>query len=355
MSHATPEPDRDESVAEITGETLGHLAPWGVSILLHAGALLLSVFLVFAVVETGDEENKIIVPGLVYGPTPGGALSQRADEWRPSEVATSHTSLGRQTRPVSVSPASISLGKGPGSGSGRGGDGVGSGPRQGSGAHGVGFGLDGLGGGAPGSGGKGSPFESGVGYTGGGFPSEFFGTNGNAEKIVFLIDASGSLIDTMEFVTIELRRSVYRLSPKQSYTVIYYQGSRLLEPPPAGLKRATSENQRRTAQWIDPSQGNVIPSGRSSPVAALKQALAYKPDLVYLLSDDITGSGKDEVDQARLLAAMDKANVSQTKINTIQFIYPDPLTRFGLKGTMQLIAERTGGQYTFMTARMLGM
>jgi hypothetical protein len=353
MSHATLQPDRDESIAEIAGETLGQLAPWGVSILLHAGALLLSVFLVFAVVETRDEENKVVVPGLVYGPIPGSLLNQSADDWRPNDASPTHASLGRQTRPVTVSTSSFTLGKGVGAGAGRG-DGVGSGSGQGSGAQGLGFGIGELGG-APGSGGKGSPFQSGVGYTGRGFPSEFFGTNGNAENIVFLIDASGSLIDTMDFVTVELRRSINSLSPKQSYTVIYYQGGRLIEPPPAGLKRATSENQRRTAQWIDPGQGNVIPSGRSSPIAALKQALTYKPDLVYLLSDDITGSGKDEVDQARLLAAMEKANVNQTKINTIQFIYPDPLTRFGLKGTMQLIAERTSGQYTFMTARMLGM
>ena len=76
--------------------------------------------------------------------------------------------------------------------------------------------------------------------------------------------------------------------------------------------------------------------------------MRYKPQLIFLLSDNITGQGQYELNQQRLLDEIKGANTSNTKINTIQFLYPDPLARIGFKPTMQQISEQTGGIYKFI-------
>ena len=56
--------------------------------------------------------------------------------------------------------------------------------------------------------------------------------------------------------------------------------------------------------------------------------MRYRPELVFLLSDNITGRGKYEVDRADLLSMIDGANKDRkTKINCIQFIHPDSLNQ----------------------------
>jgi len=187
------------------------------------------------------------------------------------------------------------------------------------------------------------------------FAASFYGTGGNARRIAYVVDASGSLIDTMEFVLAELQRSIDELSDRQSFTVIFFQADRTLEAPPAGLKPATPAIKQQVQQWFSPQAGNVRATGGTSPQAALRLALQYKPQLVFLLSDNITGRGQYQVNQDRLLQQIRQMNTSKTKINTIQFLYPDPLAAAGTGGTLELIAQQTGGVYRFVSGRDLGI
>ncbi|MDP7349085.1 MAG: hypothetical protein QF735_12655, partial [Phycisphaeraceae bacterium] len=60
--------------------------------------------------------------------------------------------------------------------------------------------------------------------------------------------------------------------------------------------------------------------------------------------------------QKQLLARIEHANSrSRTVINTIQFLYPDRLTQWGLKPTLEEIAEQHKGQYTYIDGRELGI
>ena len=108
-------------------------------------------------------------------------------------------------------------------------------------------------------------------------------------------------------------------------------------------------------RWIDIDSGNIVPAGQSNPVTALRLALKYKPQLIFLLSDNITGQGQYELNQRRLLEEIKKANQGNTKINTIQFLYPDHLAKIGFKPTMQQISDSTGGIYKFIDGRELGI
>ena len=101
-----------------------------------------------------------------------------------------------------------------------------------------------------GASGKSSPFGTGVVGSGGPFQSSLYGNGGNAKRIAYLIDASGSLIDTLPFVIMELKRSISGLSDKQSFCVIFFQGEDAIEARGAtqtsGLMPATAANKPST-------------------------------------------------------------------------------------------------------------
>ncbi|MCC7147261.1 MAG: hypothetical protein IT443_12515 [Phycisphaeraceae bacterium] len=178
----------------------------------------------------------------------------------------------------------------------------------------------------------------------------FYGTGGNAKQIIYVVDASGSLIDTLDYVLAELRRSISELRPPQTFTILFFQGDQVLEPPPAGPKQTIPSVFKQVLAWIGPEAGNVRAKGGSSPLAALEKAFAYEPDLIFLLSDNITGRGPYQINQQRLLEQIGRMNRANVKINTLQFVYPDPLATHGTKGTLELIAAQSGGMYRFVPA-----
>jgi len=177
----------------------------------------------------------------------------------------------------------------------------------------------------------------------------------NARKIAFLIDASGSLIDTLPFVISELKKSINVLHPKQSFTVVFFQGDKVVEIPPVGLKPANPTSKVNAMRWIEPAAGHVVPHGKTNPLAGVKKALSYRPHVLYLLSDNITGHGINELDQDTVVSEVAKANVGHTRINTIQFLYQDSLTRIGKLPTLKIISKNSGGIYKFVDRRSLGL
>jgi hypothetical protein len=361
-SAAPPASEERVNVGEEVNDVLTALLPWGISILLHAGIILIAVFAVYTVSEINQNagEEEVIIPIARLGETPGGSLVTGTDAASVSSgLSTSAapsrtTSASSATSVFSRTTAGAGMGAGIGAGSG-GGEGGGEGGGTGSGSGGSGWGGGALGaGGGGGGGGKGSPFGSGLGGGGGGPKAKFFGSGGNARKVVYLVDASGSLIDTLPFVIKELKRSISELSDAQSFSVIFFQDMDVIEAPPAGqLKKATTEKRQQIITWLD--SGSVIPKGSSQPVEALKKALSYKPDLLFILSDNITGRGRYEVDQKNLLKAIQLANRGGTKINTIQFLYPDRLSEIGMKGTLEQISDQSGGVYKFLDGKELGI
>jgi len=185
------------------------------------------------------------------------------------------------------------------------------------------------------------------------FATRFFGVGGNARRIVFVVDASASLIGTLQFVTGELAKAIEQLSTEQSFSVIFFQDGQVKRMP-GGLVPATGRNKAAAIAWFDPARGVIKASGTTNPVDGLSQAFALKPDLIYLLSDDIRGKGTQEVVAAELLAQIDKLNRRNTQICTIQFVYDDP------KQTMRQIAEANTGtsglaSYRFVGPKELGL
>ncbi|MBX2851011.1 MAG: hypothetical protein KTR15_04600 [Phycisphaeraceae bacterium] len=201
----------------------------------------------------------------------------------------------------------------------------------------------------------------------GDFGTDVFGNGGNARNIVYLIDASGSMMKLLPIIEREMNRVVRELKPAQNITILVFSGNGVYEVAGGGgvrgLRSATPEFKEDIADWLKRDNSNYKIGGAGSKHAeeAIRKALSYRPQLVYLLSDKLTGGGQGatqhEIMQGKLMESIRKANDADkpTKFNTIQFLREDPLVRAGLKGTLQLIAEDSGGSYRFIGERDLNL
>ncbi|MCA9284112.1 MAG: hypothetical protein KDA22_02770 [Phycisphaerales bacterium] len=174
-------------------------------------------------------------------------------------------------------------------------------------------------------------------------PATFAGLRAsNAQKVVYVVDASGSMIGALPVVIDELARSLRSMVPQQEFAIIFFQRNQSLAVPPRDrLTPARPAEQAKAIRWI---RDNVIPNGRSNPLKAIEDALRLRPDVVFVLSNNITGSGQFEIEQSRLLELLDHLNPvdpmsgqRRTQIQCVQFLDDDPLQ------TLRRIAERHGG------------
>jgi hypothetical protein len=178
-----------------------------------------------------------------------------------------------------------------------------------------------------------------------------------AKRIVYVVDASGSMLLHLSTVLHELQRSLTTLHPKQEFSIVFFQQNKSITVPPRNsLRPATPHNISTVMEWVQTS-GEVIPTGSSNPVAAIRTAMKLQPDVIYLLSENITGSGRYEVPPDELIAQLEKLNPvdprngrRRVQINCIQYLTKDSL------GTMQRIAEIHGGDdgYTFIERGRVG-
>ena len=314
------EDSADESV-DRDDQIMARVLPWAVSIMAHVALVVLAFFIIWSVVQTPEEEDEPIIPIARLSKTPGAPVKMRQKQQK-TKAKSSRRSPVRTNNPLSASRSTART--------------------QST--------TIGAVGGSPGGG---NPLATGL-ETGAGESASFFGTGGNAKKIVYLIDLSGSMIGEMRFVIDELKRSINDLTLPQTFTVIFFQDDDVLEVPPRQMKPATDEIKRRTVEALGVDGGRFVPGRRGNPIPAFKVALKYRPDLIFILSDNITGRGRYEIDRRDLVGEIDLANKSGTAINAIQFMYPDTLERYGLTPTLKVIADRFKGEYNFISGRELG-
>ena len=177
-----------------------------------------------------------------------------------------------------------------------------------------------------------------------------------AKRIIYVVDASGSMLPHLSTVVEELERSLRTLHPKQEFGIIFFkQNNAIAVPPRKSLVFANANNIRTAIEWV--TSGNVIPSGKSNPINAMKTAMKLKPDVIYLLSENIRGAGRYEVPVNELLDSLNRINpvdarngLRPVQINCIAYLTPDP------QRTMQRIAEIHGGDdgYTFIERGRVG-
>ncbi|MEM9415233.1 MAG: hypothetical protein AAGA29_07140 [Planctomycetota bacterium] len=333
---STPEiPEETDSIGHEVGRTLSEIAPWALSALAHAVLVLLAIFLVWTTVLEKEELPHQVQASLsdddrlqpVMDPTPRPSEDQAAPATSPI--------LPQNVEPVPIMPQALGF--------------------ESSNLPSLRVEL-----------GPHSPFHGTNDRPGTGIPdSPILGPTGR--QTVFVIDASGSLIDTFPLVVNELKRLLGQMAKAErdrqadparrdeqpfSYSNVFFQDGEVLVEDRRGLRAAEPEVVDRSYAWLD----TISPGGATSPLPALELAMSYAPDTVVVLSDNITGHGIHELRADALIdRVLDARDGRPITINTVQFLYPDPQVGYGGKGTLERLAEETGGGYRFVTERELGL
>ena len=180
----------------------------------------------------------------------------------------------------------------------------------------------------------GTPGGGGIGPKG-----PLFGSGGNALRIAFVCDASGSMLNKFSTLKRELSKTVEGLKPVQSFDLIFFQEQDATALNRDGLIMATPENKLKAETYLDEK---VTPKGETNPIPAIDLAFKQKPQLVYLLTD---GDFPDNEAVVKKIRELEK--VSRIKINTIAFVgEADKDTAF--MEVLKKIAQETGGVYKFV-------
>ena len=170
-----------------------------------------------------------------------------------------------------------------------------------------------------------------------------------AANFIYVIDCSGSMIDTFDKLRYEMLRSIGRhrwektegRTVHQSFHVILFTDGRPMEAAPRRLVPATRQYKQAAAKFLE----DVRPERQTDPIPALKRAFEVLrkappgPSVIYLLTD---GEFPDPQAVHRFLAAADTGRPVQ--IHTTLYGFRDAE---GAE-TLQTIAKDHHGQFTFV-------
>ncbi|WP_165244895.1 vWA domain-containing protein [Paludisphaera soli] len=166
--------------------------------------------------------------------------------------------------------------------------------------------------------------------------ASFFGVPARGLFFVYVIDQSGSMVDDdrLTRAAIELRRSVGQLQSPQRFEVVFYNDEATSMPGGPIPRPADPENKDKLATWLR----TIEPDGGTSPRRAVVQALALRPDAVFLLSDgDFPDGVADDIA---------RANARKIPVHCIDLAG-------GLAGDdLRKIARESGGRYASRPGRL---
>ena len=163
------------------------------------------------------------------------------------------------------------------------------------------------------------------------------GKGQQARSIVYVMDRSGSMSDTMDSLQRELMRAIGSLEPDQLFNVIWFNEGKATVWS-ARLKKATIENKRDAFNAIK----QVVPAGQTEPMNAIRRSLAFRPDVMFLLSDGDFGEDNKRIQE--MIKSRNRGG--RTIINTILFVYD---TMGEGERVLRAIAEMNGGTYKHVT------
>ncbi len=167
-----------------------------------------------------------------------------------------------------------------------------------------------------------------------------------SSHVAYLVDASGSLLDTMPQLLEWLASSIDSLDADTRFTVVFFRRGEAIEVPPTGLKPSDAEHKRRVRAWIDPGRGHVVPAGRSDPFVALDRVLAYHTGEIYLLTDDSVGRRFERPDAERFLERFaERIGDRPVRVHGVQFFYQDP------QQVLRKLAAQHDGTFQFIESQ----
>jgi len=169
--------------------------------------------------------------------------------------------------------------------------------------------------------------------------------NGRLPDVVYLIDRSGSMVDTFDTVRHEMLISVERMTPDRRFHVVLFSDGRPIEKSPRAMTPATKKAKTRLVEFLKP----VCASGKTDPIPAINRAFdvlkrkrgsAGEVAVIYLLTDGVFPENDSVLETIRRRNAG-----GRIRINTILYGNRPPIA----EEVMTRIASDSGGVYRFIS------
>lgn len=180
----------------------------------------------------------------------------------------------------------------------------------------------------------------------GGVPgAAFMGTQDRGSKVVFVIDASGSMLshNSMQVAKSSLVSSLQSLEGTQQFLIIFYDDKpsvlnlRDLHQPQ--LYAATEIHKTLAKQKI----AGIQPGTGTQHVPALEMALRLRPDIIFFLTD-----GQEPPIYEGELDSLKKLNGQTTRIHSIEFgVGPEIAETANPRNFLRKLSRQNGGTYRY--------
>ncbi|HET6248447.1 MAG TPA: hypothetical protein VFE47_12165 [Tepidisphaeraceae bacterium] len=161
----------------------------------------------------------------------------------------------------------------------------------------------------------------------------------SADRLVFLCDTSGSMINKMAVLRDQVEKALPVLTPHQLFGIIFFQDTdsdmrneKLLPATPENLRKAESRFEGFT------------PLGPMNPIPGIEAAFKLEPQVIYLVTD---GDFPDNEAVLKIIRKLDKDK--KVKVYTIAFVGKDD-TDTDFIALLKIIADETGGKYKRVNA-----
>jgi hypothetical protein len=158
-------------------------------------------------------------------------------------------------------------------------------------------------------------------------------------RLVFLCDASGSMMNKFDALRQELRKAIDHLRPIQSFDVIFFSADRYVALDKQ-LVLAIPEAKRKAFDFLD----KTAPHDSSDPIPGLRAAFATQPELIYLLTDGDFSNNDQVLEEIRKLNKDKKVQIS-----TIAFMDRGE----AYEKLLQQIADDNRGTFKFVSEQDL--
>ncbi len=161
----------------------------------------------------------------------------------------------------------------------------------------------------------------------------------SARRVIYVCDASGSMIPKLEPLKVELGKAIMGLKAIQQFNVIFFRAESVPQSFARDLVFASPEGKANLIKFL----ADVTAAGETNPLPGIEQAFRQKPQMIILLTDG------DFPDNDAVLSRVRQLNKEhKVRINTIAFVgQADTDVKF--KELLETIAKENGGSYKLIT------
>jgi len=140
-----------------------------------------------------------------------------------------------------------------------------------------------------------------------GIETAFAGSDLPPGDLVFVLDASGTMIPWFHAVMDELDRTIEGMRGEDRFAVLLFRGAEAIAVPPGRLRTSRDAERLAALKWLRDFRNWGGPAKGSDPVAALQEAFALDPSTIVLFSGGMDATTSFSLDAQAVLDAVQAA------------------------------------------------